>query len=300
MNKALFSLFIASVVLTACGGAAAPAIATSLPPAPTPSAATALQVVIVPSELVVGPNRFAVGLLDPSGHMYLDGKVHFRYFDVTHPNSPVVESEADAERLATPDNTTAIFAQERNFDRAGDWGVEVQAQFPDGTTAVNRVAFTVLASSKSVAPGSKAPSIHTPTAADVTGNLALLTSAPTPNPAFYQSSLDNALANGKPTVLLFATPAFCQSRLCGPSYEVLNQVRKDIGGAANFIHIEVYAGLPNPASSGWQLSPTMQAFGLSSDPWLYLIDAKGVVAYRVEGLITDKEIERHLKPLIGG
>ena len=259
-----------------------------------------LKVVIVPSELVVGPNRFAVGLFNAAGQMVLQATVHFRYFDLSDPNAPLVESEADTERLATPEGTSVIFAQERNFDRAGDWGVEVQARFPDGTTAVKRVAFKVAGDSATVRPGQKAPSVRTPTAADVGGDLSLLTSATTPDPAFYRFSLDEAIANGKPTMLLFATPAFCQSRLCGPSYEVVEQAYRDFGDTVNFIHIEVYSGLPNPAATNWQVVPAMQAFGLSSEPWVFFIDRAGTVIYRIEGLVTAEEIERHLKALTGG
>ena len=218
--------------------------------------------VIVPSEVVVGPNRFAVGLFNPAGRMVLDAEVHFRYFDLTNPNTPALESEADAERLTTPGGNTAIFAHERNFDRAGNWGVEVQARFPDGATASKAVAFEVLAESESVGPGKKVPSVQTPTAADAGGDLTLLTSATTPNPAFYQLSLDQAITNGKPTVLLFATPAFCESRLCGPDYEAVSQIQEEYRDAANYIHVEVYTGLPNPAASGWQVAPSMLAFGL--------------------------------------
>ena len=31
----------------------------------------------------------------------------------------------------------------------------------------------------------------------------------------------------KPTVLLFATPALCQSRVCGPVVDVAEQVKRD-------------------------------------------------------------------------
>ena len=171
ISRAMLSLLWASVILAACGNASAPAtaaaLATPLPPLEPSQPASALQVVIVPSELIIGPNRFAVGLFDPSGHMLLDAETHFRYFDLSNPNSPVVESEADAERLATPDNSTAIFAHERDFDRAGDWGMEVEARFPDGATAIKRVAFQVLADSATLIPGEKVPDLQTPTAADV-------------------------------------------------------------------------------------------------------------------------------------
>ena len=299
--KTVMAWVCASALLAACSSVTASPTPAAIngPVYPTATQSIgALQVVIVPTELVIGPNRFAVGLFDATGEIVLQAMVHFRYFDVSDPNAPVLESEADAERLTTPNGTAAIFAHERNFERAGRWGVDVQARFPDGSTAARRVAFTVVAVAATIAPGSKVPAIRTPIMTDVSGDLSLLTSANPPNPAFYQVSLDRAIGNGKPTLLLFSTPAFCTSRLCGPAYDVLAQVQKSFGDRANFIHVEVYAGLPNPAASNWQVAPAMQAFGLSSEPWVYFIDNTGIVSYRIEGLVTAQEIERHLNPLL--
>ena len=308
-----------SILLAACGGQPIPATPAGFStPIPNrveahtdsgtdghahihldPSQATAaMQVVLVPSELVVGQNRFAVGLLDAAGHLILNAEVHFHYFDLTSPNAPVLESEADAVRLQTPDGSTTIFAQERNFDRAGTWGIEVLARFPDGTAAIKRIQFQVLADSSTVTPGQKAPAIHTSTAADVNGDLSRLTSAAKPNPTFYKVSLAKAIASGKPTVLLFSTPAFCQSRLCGPAYDSVSDVQKIEDDAVNFVHVEVYTGLPNPADNNWQVAPAMTAFGLTSEPWVFLIDGSGTVVYRVEGLVTADEIERHVQVLL--
>jgi hypothetical protein len=125
--------------------------------------------------------------------------------------------------------------------------------------------------------------------------LSHLTSAPSPNPAFYQLSLDQALANGKATVLLFATPAFCQTRFCGPDYEIISGLQAHYGEAINFIHVEIYTGLPNPASNNWEIAPAMAAFGLTTEPWVYILDQSGTVTYRVEGMFSADEIDRHLQ-----
>ncbi len=258
-----------------------------------------MQVVLVASELIVGLNRFAVGLFDSKGQAISDASVHFHYFDLINPTLPRVESEADAVRLATADGRTAIFANEREFARAGDWGVEVQARFPNGKASIRRIGFTVVAQSPTLKPGQAAPSLETPTAASAQNDLTKLTSAMEPNPAFYYLSLKQALTNGKPTVLLFATPAFCQTRFCGPSYELTSALQKQYGSKANFVHVEVYTGLPNPAADNFQLAPSMRAFGLTSEPWLFIIKPDGKVAYRVEGLFTLGEIEHHLKLVLG-
>ena len=130
-------------------------------------------------------------------------------------------------------------------------------------------------------------------------DLKQLTSAIAPDPAFYRTSLAQAITSGKPTVLVFATPAFCQTRMCGPTYDVVRAVQSKAGDAANFVHVEVYTGLPNPASNGFQLDVAMKAFGLTTEPWVFLIDKGGVITWRVEGPVTEEEIEEHLKPLLG-
>jgi hypothetical protein len=262
-------------------------------------ATAAMEVALVTSELVVGPDRFAVGLFDGKGGVVQDAAVHFHYYDLTDPETPVLEAEADATPLHTPDGLTTIFTHEREFERAGDWGVEVQALFPDGTAAVKRIGFQVLADSPTLKPGQSAPALETRTSAEVNNDLKELTSAPAPNPAFYELSLAQALTNGKPTVLLFATPAFCQTRFCGPAYEQTSELQSRYGDTFNFVHVEVYTGLPNPAANNWEVDPAMTAFGLTTEPWLYLIDAQGKIVYRVEGVFSTAEVERHLQALPG-
>ncbi len=67
-----------------------------------PSQATeTISVALVASELILGPNRFAVGLLDGKGQAITEATVHVHYFDLSAPSNPRVESEAV--RLASPD-----------------------------------------------------------------------------------------------------------------------------------------------------------------------------------------------------
>lgn len=258
-----------------------------------------LQVVVVPTELVVGPERFAVGLFDAEGNMIHDASVHFHYYDLSDPQQAVLESEADAYRLQEPEGPTTIYAHQRSFERAGDWGVEVEVRRPDGDAARSRIGFRVAADSDSYTPGERAPALRTPTLADVNQDWTRITSAAEPNLAFYELSLHQALSNGKPTLLLFATPAFCQTRFCGPAYETANSLYQKYGERMNFIHVEVFGGLPDPAANGFKLAATVEAFGLQSDPWAYLIDAEGTVVYRVEGLFGAEELERQAQARLG-
>ena len=98
--------------------------------------------------------------------------------------------------------------------------------------------------------------------------------------------------------MLFATPAYCQTRFCGPSYEIFVDLEERYRGVINFIHVEVFTGLPNPEANNWAVSPAMEQFGLESEPWVYLIDQDGTVLYRVEGLFTAEELEHNIKTFL--
>ena len=264
-----------------------------------PDEATAqIQLVLVPSEVIVGSNRFAVGIFDQGGDLVHDADVHLHFYDMTDHSNPFFESEADAYPLSTDRGDVTIFAFDREFDHAGDWGVEVEVTFPDGSEALNGIRFFVTDDSPSIKPGDKVPDIHTPVSSDLDQNLGLLSSAEKPNPAFYATSLDESLSSGRPTLLLFATPAFCQTRFCGPSYELFDELYGVYKDKINFIHVEVFSGLPNPEINNYAVTPAMERFGLESEPWIFLIDENGVVLYRVEGLFTLDELKRNINDFL--
>ena len=264
-----------------------------------PEDATAqIQIVLVPSEVIVGPNRFAIGIFDQGGDLVHEADVHLHFYDLTDHSNPFFESEADAYSLSTERGDVTIFAYDRDFSHAGDWGVEVEVTFPDGSEALSGIRFFVEEDSPSIKPGDKAPVIHTPVSEDVNQNLSLLSSAEKPNPAFYATSLDKSISSGQPTLLLFATPAFCQTRFCGPSYDIFNELYGIYEDNINFIHVEVFSGLPNPEINNYAVTPAMEQFGLESEPWVFLIDKNGIVLYRVEGLFTLDELKKNINAFL--
>jgi len=125
--------------------------------------------------------------------------------------------------------------------------------------------------------GQKAPKIHTPTAQDVGGDLSKITTRIPPD---SQNKVDYAEALGKePIVLLFATPKFCQSRVCAPVVDVAEQAKHEFGDKAAFIHMEIY----NDNDPAKHPRPQVRAFHLPSEPWLFTIDRHGIVRDAVEG-----------------
>lgn len=262
------------------------------------------------SEAVVGPNRLAIGLLrngspvnDPAA------KVKLKIFDLTTNNpTPLAEMAATYYGRGLPAGIWVAYAA---FDKPGNVGVEIQAQLPDQQQpSVRRYNLEIVGTSAAPQVGQPAIAAKTLTARDVP-ELAQLTSGADPDPALYQISLDEALKNGKPTAVLFATPNFCRTATCGPSVTVLSQLQKQYGTQINIIHTEVYrypfgdsaklqtesiakAQGENRAPTAEELraglSDAMATWNLPSEPWLFLIDAKGVIVARYEGGITSEEM----------
>jgi hypothetical protein len=126
-------------------------------------------------------------------------------------------------------------------------------------------------------PGQTAPKINTPTAQDVGGELSKIT---TRTPPDTLNKVDYAEALGRePIVLLFASPQFCQSRVCGPVVDVAEQAEQEYGDKAAFIHMEIY----NDNDPGQGVRPQVRAFHLPSEPYLFTIDRRGVVKDAIEG-----------------
>ena len=134
--------------------------------------------------------------------------------------------------------------------------------------------------------------VQTPTESEVADLSEIDTRVPPDD--MHRDDLADVLGR-KPIVLLFATPALCQSRICGPVVDVAQQVQRDVGGDVAFIHMEVYND--NDASQG--VRPQMRAFRLPSEPWLYVIDSDGVVRTAIEGAFSVDELTSALRQVTG-
>ncbi len=136
--------------------------------------------------------------------------------------------------------------------------------------------------------GEMAPRVHTPTVADVGGDLSKIDTRVPPD-QMHKDDLAEVLGK-EPVVLLFATPQFCQSRVCGPVVDEAEQVHQTDGKGVAFIHMEIYKG--NDPSLGAR--PQVRAFRLESEPWLFVIDRHGIIRTRIEGAWGIPELEQAL------
>jgi hypothetical protein len=142
--------------------------------------------------------------------------------------------------------------------------------------------------------GDKAPLVHTPTAQDVGGDLSKITTRIPPD---NQNEVDYADVLGKePILLLFATPKFCQSRVCGPVVDVAEQAKTRFGDEAQFIHMEIYN---DSDPSDLTVLPQVRAFHLPSEPWLFAIGREGVVKSAIEGGFGTELMDATVEKAVG-
>ncbi|HVS99967.1 MAG TPA: hypothetical protein VHE08_05565, partial [Solirubrobacterales bacterium] len=117
-----------------------------------------------------------------------------------------------------PDVATVVYSTELSLPAAGEFRPAVLIKEKGAWAAKLLPSVKVDEFAKIPRPGEKAPSITTP-----------------------QNKVNYAEVLGKePILLLFTTPQFCQSRVCGPVVDVARQAQHEFGGKANFIHMDIY------------------------------------------------------------
>jgi hypothetical protein len=176
-----------------------------------------------------------------------------------------------------PDAAGVVYSTEADLPSDGEWRIAALIK-EDGKITGTLMPSAIVGEFHSIPrPGEKAPLIHTPTPDDVGGDLSKITTRIPPD---TQNRMDYADVLGKePILLLFATPQFCQSRVCGPVVDVAEQLKQEYGDKAAFIHMEIYKD--NDPGKG--VRSQVKAFHLPSEPWLFAINRNGVVSSVLEG-----------------
>jgi hypothetical protein len=195
-----------------------------------------------------------------------------------------------------PDAASVVYKTNVNFPSDGEWRIAALIRQDGKLTATLLPSAEVGRFSRVPQVGQKAPVIHTPTPADVGGDLSKITTRIPPD---TQNKVDYADVLGKePIVLLFATPQFCVSRVCGPVVDVaeqLKQLKQLYGDKVAFIHMEIYQDNdPNKP-----VRPQVNAFHLPSEPWLFGIGRNGRIEDEIDGAFGVEELTRVVKGLTG-
>jgi hypothetical protein len=263
-------------------------------PATTPK----LTPILVSNAIGCGQSRILMLYLDSTNTVASapDRTVKVAFYDLGRDPNKVVAT-ADGTFVWTIENERGMYVLDADLPEAGTWGAEFTTEAPGSPAETVRMTFPVRADLPTIQVGQAAPASKTPTAADVGGDLSKISTDQNPDPAFYQTSVADALAAHKPFMLIFATPKFCTSQQCGPTLDHF----KPIAAAhpeITFINVEPYQlkyveGSLQPvldANNGLQSTATTDQWGLLSEPWIFAVDRNGIVRGSYEVTITPDEL----------
>ena len=136
--------------------------------------------------------------------------------------------------------------------------------------------------------GSALPPFDTPTTTDARGVNPICTRKP-PCP-LHDITLTEALTKGKPVAYLIATPAYCQTGVCGPILDFLLAAHTTLGDKATMVHAEVYRD-----STASTTAPAVDAYHMTFEPSLFVADATGKIVERLDFVFDEGEIVAALK-----
>jgi hypothetical protein len=213
---------------------------------------------------------------------------------------PFLESSAKLERIGVPGGDVAdashIYVSRLRLPRPGKYWLLAEPE--GGSTKVQALGNVVVVANDS-APDVGDPAIasETPTIASTGGDLSKLTTRTPPDESLLEHSIAGSLAAKAPFVVTFSTPKFCSSRTCGPAVDVVEEVARRFEGAdVRFIHVEVYEG--NDPAKGY--NRWMQDWGLTTEPWTFLVDRTGTIVERYEGVVSVNELEEAVHDKLHG
>jgi len=191
----------------------------------------------------------------------------------------------------TTDPFVAVYGADVKFAKKGKYAVLATTKKPDGslTGATGQVDVSSQSADPIPGVGDKAPKVHTDTLETAKGDVSKIDTRVPPSDMHAVDFAD--VVGKKPVALLFSTPQLCQSQVCGPVTDMELQMKSKYGDQMEFIHQEVY--VDNDINKG--LRPPLQEFNLRTEPWLFVVDAKGTITARLEGSIGVQQFENAVK-----
>ncbi|CAN5620384.1 hypothetical protein BH24CHL9_BH24CHL9_03230 [soil metagenome] len=253
--------------------------------------------IMVSSLVDVGPGRFLYSLVDGEQRILAAEGVPTRvgfYALERDPEAPVATLEG---AFLDTQTCRGMYRVAVDFDCAGEWGMELVATLPDGTTATERVRFRVHPDGPTVDVGEPAPRSDSLTAS-TPEDLSLISTDPDPYPPAFERTIADVVTSGQPSLVLFATPAFCQTGTCGPTADLVKTVAQEHEGRLGFVSVEPYVlqmtenGLQPELDPEGRLQPVAAVldYGLIVEPYLFVVDAAGDVFARFEGVVGEDEL----------
>jgi hypothetical protein len=289
-------------------------------PSPAPSRPT-FNAEVASADLYMGtPQRFLIGVLggDASGLRFLSyGTVDlaFAYLGdggaaptpgptatAGYVGAPGTNTDGIAPTLTAPSEARGVYqAEDVTFDQVGTWQVTVRADVQGAGTAEATAAFPLAAEPSLPAPGQDALKTRNLTIGDKDEPASAIDSrandgAPIPDENLHRWTIADAVEQGVPALVTFATPVYCDSQFCGPVVDAVEDLSKQYADRAVFIHVEIWHdnanGEINQAAADWLLRNDDLR-----EPWLFLIGADGTILDRWGVLWDPREVGSELRAL---
>jgi hypothetical protein len=258
--------------------------------------------VLAPSVSILhkGINRFGFGLFDAARKQITGAEVAIytarndgsgvRGPYVARAESMTVKPQFESQTTAQdPNAAKSVYVADVPFKRTGKQAVIAIAKLDGRLLVTNGYGVNVTRPGKPEPPdvGDRAIKVHTQTLTDVGGDAAALDTRRPEATDLLQNDLADVLGK-QPVVITFATPQLCQSRVCGPTVDIVEQVKATAPKNVAFIHQEVYND--NQINKG--LRPQLVAWRLQTEPWTFVIDRTGKISTRFEGGFSVGELQR--------
>ena len=259
--------------------------------------ADGFKAILGTGDLGVGTERIGFVLTSKTGFVNTDGvQVTPRYVS---DGADEAKSTVDTVFHEWPYGNRGLYATYVDFDKAGDWVLDITLPGEGGGTSIVPLSVEVFETSHAPMQGHAAVSSKTRTLDEVQ-SIEELTTGSLQDPDLYQISLDQAIDNEMPTVVVFASPAFCQNAVCGPQVDVLQELKNAYPKDVNYVHVDFYDN-PHEIQGDLEravISPAVKEWRLPSIEWTFVIDKQGIVTARFEGFATYNEVETALRQVL--
>jgi hypothetical protein len=272
------------LVAAAAGGAAAARGAAAAAPM---SDNKKLSALLLASDLYASPNPQRIAFALSEGPKYASGPSAKLAYGKSRNFGAAVDTVLHSRGLP---KRRGIYTAEVTLPQAGPWLGVVQVK-KDGKRQNASLAFQVQDQPQAPVAGTPAPRAASPTVANPLGVDPICTRSP--QCPLHDVSLDTVIGAGKPVAVMLATPALCQSRYCGPTLDDLLTLTDQYKDRITFVHVEIYTNM-----SGNQTTPTVQAWGIQTEPWLFGVDATGTVVSRLDGAFGHDEQQQLLQQVV--
>ena len=266
-----------------------------------------LTVRVINSQVAVGPTRLAFGIFNKDGALVHDATGTVKLVRLDAQNKPTAAGERELRAVHIDeqahsghvhDPLATMYVANVDIDQKEYWGAQFDVKAGGKRYQNLRARFFV--AEKSVVPGIGQPAPRTEQPTTRTAKIADIDSSTPPRPELHDMTVAEAIDTKKPTLIAFATPAFCQTRFCGPVIEeVVAPLAKDYRGRANFVHIEPYR-LADARQGKLVPIAEMTQWNLATEPYLFVLDGSGRVAAQFEGIVEKDEVAAVLDRLLKG